>query len=97
MTFGMIANLELQEIVLYSMIRKIDHILGFGAVMYFTVPLDMTAVEKRAYFHVANGHWLKKNRVFMVEAISVHRVQKYRLLLTERLLSVRKYHWVADR
>ena len=68
MTFGMIANLELQEIVLYSMIRKIDHILGFGATMYFTVPLDMTAVEKRAYFHVANGHWLKKNRVFMVEA-----------------------------
>lgn len=34
MTFGMIANLELQEIVLYSMIRKIDHILGFGATMY---------------------------------------------------------------
>ena len=68
MTFGMIANLELQEIVLYSMIRMIDHILGFGATMYFTVPLDMTAVEKRAYFHVANGHWLKKNRVFMVEA-----------------------------
>ena len=68
MTFGMIANLELQEIVLYSMIRKIVHILGFGATMYFTVPLDMTAVEKRAYFHVANGHWLKKNRVFMVEA-----------------------------
>ena len=68
MTFGMIANLELQEIVLYSMIRKIDHILGLGATKYFTVPLDMTAVEKRAYFHVANGHWLKKNRVFMVEA-----------------------------
>ena len=71
MTFGMIANLELQEIVLYSMIRKIDHILGFGATMYFTVPLDMTAVEKRAYFHVANGHWLKKNRVFMVEALPI--------------------------
>ena len=47
---GMIANLELQEIVLYSMIRKIDHILGFGATMYFTVPLDMTAVEKRHIF-----------------------------------------------
>ena len=49
MTFGMIANLELQEIVLYSMIRKIDHILGFGATMYFTVPLDMTAVEKTGH------------------------------------------------
>ena len=28
MAFGMIANLELQEIVLYSMMRKIDKILG---------------------------------------------------------------------
>ena len=55
MSFGMIANLELQEIVLYSMIRRIDHILGVGSVMFFTVPLDMTAVEKRAYFNVANG------------------------------------------
>ncbi len=53
MTFGMIANLELQEIVLYSMMQKIDHILGFGATYVFTVPLDMTAVEKRAYYHVA--------------------------------------------
>ena len=67
MSFGMIANLELQEIVLYSMIRRIDHILGVGSVMFFTVPLDMTAVEKRAYFNVANGYWLRKNRVYMVE------------------------------
>ena len=42
MAFGMIANLELQEIT--------------------------TAVEKRAYYHVANGHWLRQNRVYMVEA-----------------------------
>ena len=28
----------------------------------------MTAIEKRAYYHVANGHWLHQNRVFMVEA-----------------------------
>ena len=61
MSFGMIANLELQEIVLYSIIRRIDHILGVGSVMFFTVPLDMTAVEKRAYFNVANGYWLRKN------------------------------------
>ena len=68
MSFGMIANLELQEIVLYSMIRRIDHILGVGSVMFFTVPLDMTAIEKRAYFNVANGYWLRKNRVYMVES-----------------------------
>lgn len=68
MAFGMIANLELQEIVLYSIMRKIDKILSIGSVMYFSVPLDMTAVEKRAYYQVANGHWLRKNRVYMVEA-----------------------------
>lgn len=68
MAFGMIANLELQEIALYSMMKKIDTFLGIGSDMYFSVPLDMTAVEKRAYYHVANGHWLRKNRVFMVEA-----------------------------
>ena len=68
MSFGMIANLELQEIVLYSMIRRIDHILGVGSVMFFTVPRDMTAVENRAYFNVANGYWLRKNRVYMVES-----------------------------
>lgn len=68
MAFGMIANLELQEITLYSMMKKIDKFLGIGSDMFFSVPLDMTAIEKRAYYSVANGHWLKKNRVFMVEA-----------------------------
>ena len=47
MAFGMLANLELQEIVLYSIIKKIDHTSGLGADMYFSVPLDMTAIEKR--------------------------------------------------
>ena len=68
MAFGMIANPELQEIALYSMMKKIDRFLGIGSDMFFSVPLDMTAIEKRAYFHVANGHWLRQNRVYMVEA-----------------------------
>lgn len=67
MAFGMIDKLELQEIVLYSMLRKIDKILRLSSVIYFSVPLDMTALEKRAYYNVVNGHWLRKNRVFMVE------------------------------
>ena len=68
MAFGMIANLELQEIALYSMMKKIDRFLGIGSDMFFSVPLDMTAIEKRAYYHVANGHWLRQNKVYMVEA-----------------------------
>lgn len=31
----MIANLELQEIALYSMMKKIDHFLGIGSDMFF--------------------------------------------------------------
>lgn len=46
MAFGMIANLELQEIALYSMMKKIDRFLGIGSDMFFSVPLDMTAIEK---------------------------------------------------
>ena len=65
MTFGMIANLELQEIALYSMMKKIDKFLGVGSDMFFSVPLDMTAIEKRAYYYVANGHWLHQNRVYI--------------------------------
>ena len=68
MTSGMIANLELQEIALYSMMKKIDKFLGVGSDLFFSIPLDMTTIEKRAYYYIANGHWLRKNRVFMVEA-----------------------------
>ncbi|MDQ9832686.1 rod shape-determining protein, partial [Acinetobacter soli] len=25
-------------------------------------------VEKRAYYHLVNGHWLRKNKVYMVES-----------------------------
>ncbi|MFR0072884.1 MAG: rod shape-determining protein [Blautia caecimuris] len=35
MAFGMIANLELQEIALYSMMKKIDKFLGIGSDIFF--------------------------------------------------------------
>ena len=35
MAFGMIANLELQEITLYSMMKKIDRFLGSGRTCSF--------------------------------------------------------------
>lgn len=68
MAFGIIADQELQEIVLYSMLRKIDPAPSLASVMYFSVPLDMTAVEKRTYYNLVNGSWLRNSRVFMVES-----------------------------
>ena len=94
MTFGMIANLELQEIALYSMMKKIDKFLGIGSDMFFSVPLDMTAIEKRAYYHVVNGHWLRQNRVYMVEAPIADA-----LAMGIRMGRMRKYgrqHWCTE-
>ena len=68
MAFGIIGDLELQEILLYTFFRKINRFNMLGSSMYFSVPLDMTAVEKRAYYYVVNGRWLHQNRVFMVES-----------------------------
>ena len=68
MAFGIIGDLELQEIVLYTFFKKINRVNLMGTSMYFSVPLDMTAVEKRAYYYVVNGRWLRKNRVYMVES-----------------------------
>ena len=68
MAFGIISDLEMQEIVLYSLLGKEDPLFRYGADMFFSVPLDMSAIERRAYYYVANGHWLRQNRVYMVES-----------------------------
>ena len=67
MSAGMLAELELQEIVLYSMLSDHGVLMPFAGDFYFAVPSGMTAVEKRAYYYVVNGHWLRQNRVYMVE------------------------------
>ncbi len=68
MAFGMIAELELQEIVLYTMLTRMGNTQGLRSVIYFTAPPDMSPIEKRAYYYVANGHWMRQNRVFLVES-----------------------------
>ncbi len=67
MAFGVIAELELQEIVLYSILKSQDRRFTRGSSFYFSVPCDLTAIEKRAFYKAVNGHWLHQNRVFMVE------------------------------
>ncbi|MFQ8688557.1 MAG: rod shape-determining protein [Blautia sp.] len=65
---GKIANISTMEVGLYSMLRRIENHSPFGSVIYFTVPVDATAVEKRAYYTVANGSMLQNNKVLMVES-----------------------------
>ena len=67
MSSGMIAELELQEIVLFRMLEEHGMMTPLVRNFCFAVPSGMTAVEKRAYYYVVNGHWLRQNRVYMVE------------------------------
>lgn len=67
MAFGTIANRAAMEISLYSILKKIDWTIRFGSILYFTVPADITELEKRAYYSIANGNWLQNNRVFVIE------------------------------
>ncbi len=68
MALSVISEVELEEIILYSMLHKIDPLLNLGGTFYFSVPLDMSAIERRAYYRVVNGNWLRQNQVYLVES-----------------------------
>ena len=65
---GKIANISTMEVGLYLMLKRIESYTPFGSLIYFSIPVDATAVEKRAYYTVANGRMLQNNKVMMVES-----------------------------
>ena len=67
MSGGMIANIGHLEVVLQLLLRKISRYFGSRPIVYFSVPMNMTEIEKRAYHAVASGGDLRKSRVYLVE------------------------------
>jgi rod shape-determining protein MreB len=67
MANGMIANISHLEIVLHLLLEKTGHRVGRRPVFYFAVPVDMTEIEKRAYYSVAQSGRFRKSRVLLVE------------------------------
>lgn len=65
--FGKIANLNHVEIVLHSLLYEIDKNAGRGAVIYFSVPMNMSEIERRAYYALAHAGFLKNPKVYLVE------------------------------
>lgn len=64
---GMIANISHLEILLHMLLEKTEHNVGRHPVIYFAVPVDMTEIEKRAYYSVAQTGRFRKSRVMLVE------------------------------
>lgn len=67
MSGGMIANISQLEIVLQLLLEKTGRSVGHHPVIYFAVPVDMTEIEKRAYYAVAQSGKFKKSKVLLVE------------------------------
>lgn len=67
MSNGMIANIGHLEILLHSLLEKTSRNSGSHPVIYFAVPVDMTEIEKRAYYSVAQSGRFRKSKVLLVE------------------------------
>ena len=67
MTNGRISDVMMVEAVLHTLLSRLDSSMGYRPTLYFSVPMDMTELEKRAYYSIAHRGKLKKCRVFLVE------------------------------
>jgi len=60
---GMIADIANVEMIVQTLLHRINPHPGQRPLLYFAVPTDMTEIEKRAYYAIAGG----KTRVLLVE------------------------------
>lgn len=67
MSNGMIANISHLEILLQALLERTSRSTGRHPVIYFAVPMDMTEIEKRAYYSVAQSGRFRKSKVLLVE------------------------------
>ena len=66
MADGMIADITHLEIILYTLLKKTGRFVGRDPLLFFTVPTDMTEIEKRAYHSLARSGELRKSKVYLV-------------------------------
>lgn len=66
MADGMIADITHLEIILYTLLKKTGRFVGRDPLLFFTVPTDMTEIEKRAYYSLARVGDLRKSKVYLV-------------------------------
>ncbi len=67
MANGMIANINQLDVVLQTLLAKTDKTMIGRPTVYFAVPMDMTEIEKRAYYAIARHGRFKRSRILLVE------------------------------
>jgi rod shape-determining protein MreB len=64
---GRINNVLMMEAVLHTLLGRTAGSVGMSPILYFSVPVDMTEIERRAYTTIACKGRFRKAKVFMVE------------------------------
>lgn len=67
MSYGKIANLDHVEVVVHALLYEMDRHVGNGPVIYFSVPMNMTEIERRAYYALAQAGSVRQSKVYLVE------------------------------
>ena len=64
---GRINDVLMLEATLHTLLRRCNPHMGRHSVLYFTVPVDITEIERRAYYTIAHKGTLRKCRILLVE------------------------------
>lgn len=67
MVNGTIADVDEVEVMLRVLLRKCDRRVGNKPVLYFSVPVNMSELEKRAYYAICYNGSFQNPRVFLVD------------------------------
>ena len=64
---GAIANVNHVEAVLHTLLHRVDRYTGYSPVIYFSVPMNMSEIERRAYAAITENGTLRNPKVYLVE------------------------------
>lgn len=67
MSKGRINDMLMMEAVLHTLLSRTGSSMGYRPFLYFSVPIDMTEIERRAYSTIAHRGALRHCRVYLVE------------------------------
>ncbi len=67
MKSGRIQDVLMMEAVLHTLLGKCSSYAGYMPLLFFSVPLDMTELERRAYSTIAKKGRFRHGKVFFVE------------------------------
>ena len=64
---GRIADVAQVEYVLHTMIGRADRSAGYAPMIFFSAPVNMSEIEKRAYYSISHAGYFRSPRVYLVD------------------------------